>query len=53
MNVKDSNIFLMVRVKHVANMKRLWKVDIELSESAKNLTLGDLERSYQGHESEN
>ena len=41
-NVKVTNIFSMVRGKHGVIMKHLWEVDTGLSESAKNLTLGDL-----------
>ena len=36
-----------VRDKHMVNMKHYWEV-----ESAKNLTLDDLKRSFQRHESE-
>ncbi len=37
----------------MATMKRLWEVDIGLSESIKNLTPDDLAASFQGHTSEN
>ncbi len=42
-NVKIAYIFLMVRDKHVVIVKHYWEVDIRLSESAKHLTLDDLE----------
>ena len=48
----DSN-FKTVRDRHVVTMKHYWEVDIGLSESANNLTLDDLDGSFQGHESEN
>ncbi len=42
-----------MRVRPVITMKHYWEVDVGLSESAKNLTLGDLAGLSQGHESEN
>ena len=38
----------MVRDKHVVTMKHYWEVDIGLSESAKNLTLDDLQIDWFG-----
>ena len=42
-NVKVAYIVFMVQDKHMVTMKHYWEVDIGLLESAKNLTLDDLE----------
>ncbi len=41
--MKIAYISLTVRDMHMVTMKHYWEVDIGLSESAKNLTLDDLD----------
>ncbi len=52
MNVKIAYIFLMVLDKHVVTMKHYREAVIGLSESAKKLTLDDLEEVTYAHERE-
>ncbi len=40
--------FKTVRDRHMVIMKHYWEVDVGLSESAKNLTLDDLEMTPEG-----